>query len=77
VPTASEPAGIVIVAPPPLSVAAGEVYPPLEIVTDPVGVAAPVPPITTTVTVILWVVVMLEADGVTVIAGVAFDTVTE
>ena len=45
-------------------------------VTLPVEVGVPVPPLTATVTETAWVVVMLDVEGVTVTAGVAFDTVT-
>jgi hypothetical protein len=71
-PVASDPAGILIVAAPPLSVAAGAVYPPPLSVTVPVGVGLPLPPATPRVTVKICVVVMLAADGVTVTVGVTF-----
>jgi hypothetical protein len=70
-PVASDPAGILIVAAPPLSVAAGAVYPPPLSVTVPVGVGFPLPPATATVTVKACVVVMLAAEGVTVTPGVS------
>ena len=73
VPSASDPAGIVIVAVPVLSVAAAELYPPRVTVTVPVGAGVP---LTMTVTVSACVVVMLDEDGVTVTEGVDFVTVT-
>ena len=57
-------------------VVAAEVYPPPVSVTEPVGVGLPVPPFTETVTARGCAVVMLEAEGVTVTAGVVFETVT-
>jgi hypothetical protein len=61
---------MLIVAPPPLSVVAAEVYPPPVRATEPVGVGFPLPPLTTRVTERPCVVVMLVADGVTVTVGV-------
>jgi hypothetical protein len=69
-PVPSTPAGIVIVAVPPTSCVAADSYPPPVTVTVPVGVALPLPPLTTAVTVKACVVVILVADGVTVTAGV-------
>ena len=51
-------------------------YPPPVIDAVPVGVGAPVPLVTTTETVNGCVVVMVEEDGVTVMAGVAVVTET-
>jgi hypothetical protein len=45
-------------------------------ITEPVGVGLPVPPVTATVTVRACAVVMLVEEGVTVTVGVIFDTVT-
>jgi hypothetical protein len=48
--------------------------------TEPVGVGFPAPLLTATVTVRVWAVVMLDADGVTFTVGVIFAgvvTVTE
>ena len=42
----------------------------------PVAVGAPFPPLTATVTVNPWTVVILDEDGVTVTVGVAVVTVT-
>jgi hypothetical protein len=64
---------MLIVALPPLSVVAAEVYPPPVSVTEPVGVG--VPP-TVTETESACTVVMLDTDGVTVTGGVALATVT-
>ena len=64
---------MLIVAVPALSVAGVEVKPPPVTVTVPDGASVP---LTMTVTVNAWVVVMLEEDGVTVTEGVAFVTVT-
>jgi hypothetical protein len=75
-PTASEPAGMFMVAVPPLSVAAPELYPPPVMVTLPVAAGVPVPPLTPTVTESAWGVVMLDNEGVTVTVGVVLDTVT-
>jgi hypothetical protein len=58
---------------PALSVAAAEEYPPLDKVIVPVGVGVP---LTATVTVNAWVVVMLVEDGLTSTLGVALTTVT-
>jgi hypothetical protein len=69
-PVPSTPAGIVIVAVPPASTVAADSYPPPVTVTVPVGIAFPLPPLTTAVTVKGCVVVMLVAEGVTVTAGV-------
>jgi hypothetical protein len=59
-------------APPLVSVVAGEVWPPPDSVTVPVGDGLPAPPLTATVTVNACAVVMLDADGVTVTVGVIF-----
>lgn len=75
-PAANEPAGIVIVADPATSAAGDDVYPPPEIVTAPVAVDAPLPPVTAIVTLNPCAVVMLEDEGVTITAGVALVTVT-
>jgi hypothetical protein len=61
---------MLIVALPLLRVIAAEVYPPPVRVTVPVGVGLPVPPLTETVTVSGWAVVMLDAVGVSVTVGV-------
>jgi hypothetical protein len=45
-------------------------------VTEPVAVGLPLPPLTATVTVNPWTVVMLDGEGVTVTDGVALVTVT-
>jgi hypothetical protein len=76
VPALSDPAGILTVALPLLRVAADEVYPPPVSVTDPVGVGLPLPPFTVAVTDNACAVVMLLADGVTVIVGAILATVT-
>lgn len=68
-PAASDPAGMVIDASPPLSVATAEVYEPLVSVMEPVGVGLPVPPLTATVTDNACAVVMLADEGVTATAG--------
>jgi hypothetical protein len=73
----SDPAGTLIVATPPVSAVADEVYVPLVSVTEPVGVGVPA---TVTVTARLWAVVMLDGEGETVTVGVVFAglvTVTE
>ena len=57
-------------------VVAAEVYPPPVNVTVPFGVGLPVPPFTVIVTINACAVVMLDVDGVTVTAGVVFETVT-
>jgi hypothetical protein len=49
---------------------------PLFSTTLPVGVGAPLPPLTVTVTCSDWVVVMLDDDGVTVTVGVWVAGVT-
>ena len=75
VPCASKPAPMLIVALPPVSVVADDVYPPPERITLPVGV--PPVPLTATVTERVWPTVMLLAPGVTVTVGVSFGvTVT-
>jgi hypothetical protein len=61
-----------IVAVPPVSVVAAELYPPPVSVTVPVGTGLPLPPATTTVTERLCVVVRFAADGVTATVGVIF-----
>jgi hypothetical protein len=71
-PVPSTPAGIAIVAVPPLSAVAADSYPPPVSVTVPVGAGLPLPPLTTAVTVSACVVVMLIADGVTATPGVIF-----
>ena len=63
----SDPAGMLIVALPPVRAVAAEVYPPELSVTEPVGVGVPA---TVTVTVSGCAVVMLDAEGVTVTGGV-------
>ena len=60
-----------IVALPLLSVVAAEAYPPPLSVTVPVGVGLPLPPFTATVTESGCTLVMLGADGVTVMVGVS------
>jgi hypothetical protein len=40
----------------------------------PVGIAEPVGPLTVTLTVIVWVVLMLDAEGLTVTDGIALLT---
>jgi hypothetical protein len=67
-PTASEPAGMVMVAEPEVSAIALEANEPVEMETDPVGV--PVEPETAIVTLRLCAVVMLVEAGVTTTAGV-------
>jgi hypothetical protein len=67
-PAASEPDGMVMVALPPLSVVAVEVYVPPVRVTVPVGV--PELPLTVTVTLSDCAAVMLDDAGVTVTEGV-------
>jgi hypothetical protein len=67
-PVASEPAGIVMVADPELSVVADEAKLPLERITEPVGV--PPLPETAMATESGCAVVMVEAVGVTVTVGV-------
>ena len=70
------PAGIVTVEAPALSVAAAEVKPPPVTTTVPVGTGEPAPPLTPTVKVSVWVVLMVDEDGVTVTDGMALATVT-
>ena len=82
VPAVSEPAGMLIVATPPLSVTAVDAKPPPVSVTEPVGVALPLFPLTAIATVMPWAVVMVVADGVIVTSGavcgwVSIDTATE
>jgi hypothetical protein len=77
VPLASDPAGMLIVAMPPLRVAAADVKLPLLSITEPVGVGLPVPPLTATLTDNDWAVVMVVEDGVTVIVGVASGATCE
>jgi len=71
-PVVNEPAGTPIFALPLLSATAAELKLPEVSVTDPVGVGLPLPPPTAIVTVNAWVVVMLDADGVTTTVGVVF-----
>ena len=71
-PTASAPAATGMLVMPPLRKMAVEVKPPPESVTEPAGVALPLPPLTATVTVSACAVVMLEAEGVTATVGVVF-----
>ena len=71
VPVASEPAGTVIVALPPLRVVEADVYPPPLKMTEPVGVGLLLPPLTPTVTVVDCVVEKLAGNGETVTVGVA------
>ena len=75
-PGARDPAGMLNIALPLESVVPTEVYPPPDNTTDPVGVGFPLPPLSETVTVIGWAVVMLDDEGVTVTTGVVFETVT-
>ena len=70
---ASEPAGMLNVAEPPLSGIVAELYPSLVTVTVPVGVGVP---LTATITVSACVAVIENEDGVTVTAGVTLVTVT-
>ena len=80
-PTASELAGTVNCALPPLSDVVPRLVLPQASVTEPVGVGFPARPLTVTVTVALSVVVMLDGFGVTVTVGVmsvgAAETVSE
>jgi hypothetical protein len=62
---------MLMVADPPLRVAAAELKLPLVKVTDPVGVGLPLPPLTTTDTESDWAAEMLEEEVVTVKVGVA------
>jgi hypothetical protein len=66
---------MMMVAVPLLRVAALDVYPPPDTATEPVGVALPLPPATTTVRVSDWLFVIAEAEGVTVTAGVVLAAV--
>jgi hypothetical protein len=69
---ASEPAGIVTDALPPVSVVAAEVYVPLLSVTVPVGVGLLLPPLKFTVTITACAILTLARDGVTATVGVVF-----
>jgi len=63
-----------MVALPPLSVAAAEVYPPPVSVTDPDGAGLPLPPLMETVTVSPWADVIDDEDGIIATIGVVFTT---
>lgn len=71
-PTASEPAEMLMVALPLVSVVAPEEYAPLVRVTEPVGVGVPA---TVTVTESVCAVEMLKKAGVTVTVGVVREGV--
>src|ERR1019366_9932637 len=73
-PTASAPAGMLIVATPLVSGVAAEAYVPLVRITEPVGVALPAPPLTVIVIGNADVETMLLEDGMTVIVGVMSAT---
>ena len=75
-PALSELAGMLMVAAPPLSVTAAEVYSPPDRVTAPVGVGLPLPSLTRTATLKVLVVNMLDEDGVAVTVGTALLTVS-
>ena len=67
-PTARELPGTVMTALPLLSVVAADVYVPLVMVTEPVGV--PPPPLTVTVTMVDCAAEILAGDGETATVGV-------
>lgn len=71
-PTASDPAGMLMVALPLVRAVAAEVYVPLVSVTKPAGMDLPVPPLTLICTERACDGEMLDADGVTVTVGVVF-----
>jgi hypothetical protein len=79
-PVASDPAGMLMMALPPVKAVDAEAYPPPVSVTEPVGVGLPPPPLTAMVTVKPCALVMLLEDGVTVTVGIIVTgtiTVTE
>ena len=70
VPAASDPAGTLIAALPPLKATLPDEYPPPLNNTVPVATGLPLPPLIVTVAVSTCAVVITEGDGVTVTPGV-------